>query len=191
MSEDQRITQTRRSVLTAALELIAEHGFDGATIERISERSGIARSTIYRRWPEPAQLYIEALWPVTVVAEHAPTGDLVVDLRTYLHEYAQRLNDRTYLAALVTIIDRATRDTEFGALHRAMVDARRSRAAAIVEAAKANGSLSAEVPVDDVVEALHSPFLYIRLVRHDPITPADETRVLGQVLQQFASVSLN
>lgn len=191
MSEDQRITQTRRAVLTAALELIAEQGFDGATIERISERSGIARSTIYRRWPEPAQLYLEALWPVTVVVEQPPTGDLANDLGAYLHEYAQRLNDRTYLGALVTIIDRATRDAEFGSLHRAMVDARRSRAVGIVAAAQERGSIVPDSAVEDVVEALHSPFLYIRLVRHDPITAADETRVLRQVLDRFGRVSVD
>jgi AcrR family transcriptional regulator len=187
MAEDQRIVQTRAAVLAAALTLIAEAGLEGATIERISERSGVARSTIYRRWPEPAQLYVDALFPVTVVAEQRPTGDLAADLGHYLDDYAHRLNDPTYLGALVAIIARAARDPEFAALHRAMVDTRRSRAAALLSAAQASGTARPDLSLDDAVEAVHSPFLYIRLIRHDPITADDQARLLAGLVARFGS----
>ncbi len=43
---DPRIAQTRALVLAATRELVSEVGFEGATIERIAERGGVARSTI-------------------------------------------------------------------------------------------------------------------------------------------------
>src|SRR5690242_20019705 len=50
---DPRVAQTKQLVLEAAFAVIAESGFAGATVERIAERSGVARSSIYRHWPSP------------------------------------------------------------------------------------------------------------------------------------------
>jgi len=40
------VAQTKQLVLAAAFAVISESGFAGATVERIAERSGVARSSI-------------------------------------------------------------------------------------------------------------------------------------------------
>jgi len=185
---DPRIVATRRAVLGAALELVAERGFADATIEAVSERSGVARSTIYRRWPEPNRLFLEAFWPMTT-GETAlvRTGDTVTDLASYLADYARRLNDPVYFAALVALIDRAARDDEFAAMHRALTDARRSRAAQVIADGIDAGHLDATTDLDAALEALTAPFLYIRMIRHDAVADTDIKRVLGDFLDRFGA----
>ncbi|MBS3941478.1 MAG: TetR/AcrR family transcriptional regulator [Actinobacteria bacterium] len=63
-----------RSLVDAALDVIANHGLDGVTVDRLAEASGISRATLYRRGvaideltaaavEKAAEQYREALWP--------------------------------------------------------------------------------------------------------------------------------
>jgi AcrR family transcriptional regulator len=53
---DPRTTPLIRKV---ALDLAYVGGIGNATVERIAEQSGIAKSTIYRRWPNAASIVME------------------------------------------------------------------------------------------------------------------------------------
>ena len=44
--------EARRKALAAAVDLIVEQGRRGLTIEEVAARSGVAKTTIYRHWPE-------------------------------------------------------------------------------------------------------------------------------------------
>ncbi len=154
---DPRVAQTKRAVLGAALQLIAERGFAGATIERVAEASGVARSTIYRRWPDPSQLFVEAFEPMTDLAYEPPTGNVEADLRRYLREYAARMNDPVYFTAFLTLVDRAAREPEWAATHRAVVNEVTSRAASILRAGIASGQVKADLRVERAVEYRAEP----------------------------------
>ena len=56
----ERGPKTTRAILRAALELGEELGFDGLTIEGIAARTGIAKTTIYRRWPNVGAIVMDA-----------------------------------------------------------------------------------------------------------------------------------
>ena len=47
--------------LSATLELLAEVGFAGLTIDGIAARAGVGKATIYRHWPIRAGLVLEAI----------------------------------------------------------------------------------------------------------------------------------
>ena len=51
---------TTAAILRAALELGEELGFEGLTVEGIAARSGIAKTTIYRRWPNVGAIVMDA-----------------------------------------------------------------------------------------------------------------------------------
>ncbi|WP_430785758.1 TetR/AcrR family transcriptional regulator [Actinoplanes sp. G11-F43] len=78
MAGRRRDPEAHRAALTAAEELLTEVGYHRVTMERIAERSGVAKMTLYRWWPNKAAVVTDAvrdrLAPVDV------TGDAVTVL---------------------------------------------------------------------------------------------------------------
>src|SRR5688500_1545527 len=76
-----RSARIRDQVVVAVGELLVEGGFDAVTIESVVERSGVHRSTVYRRWGSPAMLVAELLAQGTDIEWTPPdTGSLRGDL---------------------------------------------------------------------------------------------------------------
>ena len=48
-------------ILAAALEVLAETGFDGMTIDMVATRAKAGKATLYRRWPSKNELVIDAV----------------------------------------------------------------------------------------------------------------------------------
>ena len=55
-----RSEPARLAILQAAAEMLSERGLRAMTIEQIAKRAGVAKTTIYRRWPSKATLALEA-----------------------------------------------------------------------------------------------------------------------------------
>ncbi len=55
----QRKAETRRRLLEAARQLVAEQGFAAATAAAVAQRSGVAAGTIYRHFPNKSELVAE------------------------------------------------------------------------------------------------------------------------------------
>jgi len=53
-----------REILEATLELLRERGYRDFNVDVISERTGIAKTTIYRRWPTKGALVAAAIAPL-------------------------------------------------------------------------------------------------------------------------------
>ena len=49
------------TALAAAVDLIAERGYAGTTIDLIAQRAGLAKTTLYRRWTSKGELAVAAL----------------------------------------------------------------------------------------------------------------------------------
>ncbi len=47
-------------MIEAFLDLVAEQGYAATTMDQVAERAGVAKSTIYRRWPSKDDLSIDA-----------------------------------------------------------------------------------------------------------------------------------
>ncbi|HGY10053.1 MAG TPA: TetR/AcrR family transcriptional regulator, partial [Oceanithermus profundus] len=54
-------SSTYERLLEAALELLAERGYRGATTRAIAERAGVAEVTLFRRFGSKARLLAEAV----------------------------------------------------------------------------------------------------------------------------------
>ena len=47
-------------ILQTTLDLLDEEGFAHLTMQKIVQRSGVAKTTIYRRWPNVASIVMDA-----------------------------------------------------------------------------------------------------------------------------------
>ena len=106
---DPRVAQTRRRVLDAARRLLTEEGQEAVTPTRLAELTGISRSTIYRRWPDPDDIVFEAIADDTEEPPFNPSGDTRQDLTRYLEALREGLN-AFHTGLLATRIDRAEHD---------------------------------------------------------------------------------
>jgi AcrR family transcriptional regulator len=69
-----------QAILGAAIDLLFEVGIDGTTMSSVIARSGVARATVYRRWPTRDALIAAALREVRGRAPYPISGDLETDL---------------------------------------------------------------------------------------------------------------
>jgi AcrR family transcriptional regulator len=60
-SMDARVVRTRALVQDAVLDLFEREGAGALTHQRVAERAGVSRATVYRHWPHPIDLVVEAL----------------------------------------------------------------------------------------------------------------------------------
>ena len=75
------------AILTAAVELLAETGYNELTVEAIAARAGVGKQTIYRWWPSRASLVAECMLEGRIFEDRLAlpdTGDVRHDLRTWV-----------------------------------------------------------------------------------------------------------
>ncbi len=60
-SKDARIVRTRALVRDAVRDLFEREGAGALTHQRVAERARVSRATVYRHWPQPVDLVVEAL----------------------------------------------------------------------------------------------------------------------------------
>ncbi|WP_320775912.1 TetR/AcrR family transcriptional regulator [Streptomyces sp. CRN 30] len=79
-----RDPQAHAAVLRATRELVAELGYHRVTMERIAERAGVARMTLYRWWPNKAAVVTEAVADRLAPEPLPDTGSTRTDAIAYL-----------------------------------------------------------------------------------------------------------
>ncbi len=71
------------AIMTAALDVLAEHGYERMTMDQVATRAGAGKATLYRRWPSKADLVAQAVSQfdrTPTLAELPDTGSLRGDL---------------------------------------------------------------------------------------------------------------
>ena len=77
---DPRVTRTKEHVLAVAGDLLADEGRQGFSIDAVAKRSGVARTTIYRHWPELGDLLFDTFRAMGHVVPIVETGSVRDDL---------------------------------------------------------------------------------------------------------------
>src|SRR5262250_3661692 len=72
---DRRAERSRQAILDATLQLLAEGDVGSLTMEAVAARSGVAKTTIYRRWRDKWELALDA-----VMIDWLPRFDDPVDV---------------------------------------------------------------------------------------------------------------
>src|SRR3954468_25112873 len=90
-----RDPRRRQAILDAAVHLLAEVGYDRATVEAVAARAGVSKPTIYRRWPGgKAEIVADAIRAKRADGAVLPdTGSLRGDLLAMLRAIQGTLNE--------------------------------------------------------------------------------------------------
>ncbi|SNT32289.1 transcriptional regulator, TetR family [Streptosporangium subroseum] len=189
----RRNERSRRAVLTAALDLLAETGYSDLTIEAIAARAGVGKQTIYRWWRGKGAVILDALVDAAAVAGDVvlpDTGDLGADLRTVIRgtvaEFADpRLSATTRALTIETLADDELAEQVRDRLLRPQLDAVRLR----LRAGRRAGQVRDDVDLDQVIELLFGPIYHRWLLRTGPLTDAYADGVVKLTLAAIAPVT--
>jgi AcrR family transcriptional regulator len=155
--------------LAAAFALLSQSGVGGFSVDEVSRRSGVAKTTIYRHWPTREALVIDACARISAEQETPDTGTLQGDLNAILTNIAHLLETANWSSVLPSIVDTAERDPEFAEIHSRI---QRGHAAPLREAlqrAATTGELPPHADPSTIVAALLGPLFYRRWFAREPI----------------------
>jgi AcrR family transcriptional regulator len=169
-------------ILGITLQLIAEHGVSGVTVDTVAVKAGVSKATIYRRWRSRSDLIRDAIAsryrPVTIPDTGSIRDDLIVllrDLVDYLNRPGGSRIDSSFIEA-------STRDPELTELRRSIGRRARSAYEQVIRRAIERGEVEPNVDPRLLIDMLISPFLYRRMIDHSRVRPADIHPVIDAVL---------
>jgi AcrR family transcriptional regulator len=162
-----RSDATRRAVLRAAYDLLAEGGLSRFTIEGVAARSGVARTTIYRWWPTKGALAMEGFLAATA-ADLAvpPSNSAVADMQAVLRLFARLVRGKAGRIIRCIIAEGQSDPETIEAFVTGFVTPRRAEIRAVVDRGIASGELRAGLDVEMVLYNLFGP-LYVRMLLNE------------------------
>jgi AcrR family transcriptional regulator len=163
------VQRSKEAVMAATYELLQETGLGGLTVDAVSERSGVAKTTIYRHWPTRSALVIDACSKLGTRREAPDTGNLAGDLAVLAADLAHRLRTARWASVLPSIVDAAERDAELARMHARLHAELTSAFRAVVERAHKRGELPRGRQPADVVAAVIGPLFYRRWFSREPL----------------------
>jgi AcrR family transcriptional regulator len=155
-----RAVEADRAIRDAARALLRELGYAGLTIEGVAARAGVAKTTVYRRWPSKAELVFEVGVHPSDLGPAPDTGSLAGDLAAVAAIIVRSLDRPVAAEALAGLVGDVRRDR---ALMATLVDrfigSERAWMAAILERAARRRELAAAVDPALALDLLLGPLL--------------------------------
>jgi AcrR family transcriptional regulator len=184
---DPRCVRSRQRVLDAALELLREGGVAALNYEALAARSGVAKTTIYRHFPDHEALHLAAIEHAAPHLEMRETGDVVADLTTYLVLLNDELLRGRFGAVIPSVVDVAERSERMAATGKATAAQRRSTMVERLQRAQADGQLSADVDAELLCAALVGPLFYRRFFSRQPTSATFIAALTRAVLGPYST----
>jgi AcrR family transcriptional regulator len=158
------------AIADAAIELVAELGYERTSVEAIAQRAGVSKPTIYRRWPGKRELIVDALRErKSETAASWDTGSLRGDLLAAARDITRSLAEETKLAAGLSGAMRESEELAQLIRDHVVADDRR-RYMAIVERAVARGELADDRPASKLFADVAPSLVFTRmLVTREPV----------------------
>ena len=172
----------RAASLAAAYELLTEFGLSGVSVDEVSRRSGVAKTTIYRHWPSRTGLLFDAVMQFAPRLQTPNTGSFRSDLTVLALGLAERLRTGRWSSAMPSIIDAAERDQEVAEFQSRTHAGMLSGFGAIAARAQARGELGPNFDVADLTAAIAGPLFYRRWFSRQELDDAFVRGVVARAL---------
>ena len=187
---DPRTERSKQAILDATRELLAEEGDVGSlTVEAVAARSGVAKTTIYRRWRDKWELALDAVMidMLPGFAEPVDVGDTRKELATFVQAAIKNLSAPPSGPAMQGLISQIATDPELSRVYRErVVEPRRAQLRPVIERGIARGDLRPDTDVHLVHELLLGPVFYRLLLSGGPLDRKLSTRLADAILAGFA-----
>ena len=179
-------SDTVEAVLTVAFRILINEGAHALTPQRVHRETGIARTTIYRNWPETADLMATMLERATGDQDVAPfDGTLEHDLSVAVDGLVFRFNHRPLRPLFGALVEHGRRgadnDVAAGYIRGVLSSVRRAVAAGVDR-----GELDVD-EIDAAVLELTGPLLAKHVLLGETVTESDARRAVAGFIERFGS----
>jgi AcrR family transcriptional regulator len=163
-----------QEILDAALDVLAETGYDGMTVDMVATRAKAGKATLYRRWPSKPDLVLDAVACMKsneIDLDALPdTGTLRGDLIAMIKAPSIRDGERKLkiMAGIASMIARSPELAD--AAHEALVEPRASVNRIFFQRAIARGEIPADADIDRLCLVGPAMVAYSVLMLRKPVT---------------------
>ena len=182
-----RSEEANTAILTAAVALVREVGYDAVAMDAIAARAGVGKATVYRRWKSKEALVADAIQAIVRAVPVPDTGTLAGDVRALLRVALAMYRDPAtgpLLSGLVAAMARSERIATvvrdgFGGAWR---DAMRR----MLRRGVARGELPPDADLELAIDLLSAPPFYRYLFTGGPVDERLMQDVVDVVLRGLA-----
>ena len=179
-------------ILDAALDVLAETGYDGMTVDMVAARAKAGKATLYRRWPSKPDLVLDAVACMKsseIDLDALPDtgtlrGDLVAMIKTPSIREAERK-----LKIMAGIVSMLSRNPELvDAARVALMEPRAAINRILFQRAIDRGEIPADTDVERLVLISPSMVSYRVLMQQEPVDREFLLSVIDGIILPAAGV---
>lgn len=190
---EKRRARTEQVVLDATRDLLADDGFGKLTVEGVAARSGVAKTTIYRRYRSRTDLALAVLLDMV---DDVSTRPYVQDTGTELTELVDRTVELMCTSVMGRImkglVSEVAADPELAQVYRERVVSHRlADVSALVERGISRGELRADLDPEMVTDLLLGPIYYRFFLSGSPMDDGFGKRLVTTLLPSFTAQAGN
>jgi AcrR family transcriptional regulator len=184
----KRRARTERVVLDTTRELLAGSGFGSLTIERVAERSGVAKSTIYRRYRSRNDLALAVLLDMLGDVSTLPYAeDTQAELSRLVNRTVDLMSNSLLGRIMQGLVSEVAADVELARTYRETVVAKRvQEVTALVERGTDRGELRDGLDPELVTDLLLGPIYYRLFLSGEPLDKAFGEQLVATLYPAFA-----
>src|SRR5919204_4352055 len=175
-----------RAILEATLDAFIQDGYEGMSVDGVAERAGVAKATVYRRWPSKQELLIAAGQHLYEEHVHFPdSGELRTDLVTLLRVVRHMATQTKAGQAMPRMVREVAAGTSLGRAFQERILLPRFRLAKeILARAQERGELREDLDLDLAVASLVGTVIFLHLLgRLRDMPPDVPERLVAQLLE--------
>jgi AcrR family transcriptional regulator len=171
-------------MLSAAGRILSRQGYSQLTMERVAAESGVAKTTLYRRWPTKAALCMDLYLDISGRELKTPdTGTVAGDLRriaaAVVHLQTRTVAGPAFLGLIAeALVNPETRK----AFLAEFAGRRREVTRAVLKRALRRGEIRAGTDIDLFIDALGGAVTFRLLQGHAPLTTRFTNALIGLLL---------
>lgn len=173
-------------ILDSAIEVLAESGYNGMTMDMVASRAKAGKATVYRRWSSKAELVVDAIAHLKhseIDLESLPdTGTLRGDLLALFNPETAEAGERKMriMAGLASVLLENPQLAEAG--DTAIVEPWANINRILMVRARTRGEISVNADINAVSRIIPSMAAYRALVQRKPFDLSFLTTIIDGVL---------
>jgi AcrR family transcriptional regulator len=180
-----RDARADETIMKASVEVLADKGPSGFTVDEVAARAGCGKATIYRRWPSRANLLLDTAHRMGLEPDLVDTGSARDDLVALMSQLGTKLRETPAGRIMPAVIAEASVNPEMRAVLGAFVRDRRQRPRDVVIRGIERGQLRPDTDVELLLDLLGGTVFYRELVSGEPADEEFVGRLLDAVLAAF------